>query len=203
MDLLSVDADFSTFIDFCSIGCRNASVHERLRASVRGSFRRLLGVWAHWGQQGERSAFFVVSVVVLRIQNVCPGSGFFHLGSSAIRPRIRIRICNKEFKYRYLYSENWKYDPGCLSLIRIFAVPDPGVRKHRISNLDPQHCSLVPVLVPTYPTPILFGAVFITGKAAGRYPVHVKSVFLPFLELSRFDLIFAGTGACLSFTIPC
>ncbi len=125
------------------IGCRNASVHERLRASVRGSFRRLLGVRANWGQQGEGSAF---------LMSQCYGSGmfisdpiFFVPDPGSVKPRIR--ICNKEFKYRYFDPENWKYAPGCLCLIRFLSIPDPGVKMHQIPNPDPRHCSLV--VVPT------------------------------------------------------
>ncbi len=82
-----------TFTDCCLIDCRNASVHERLRASVRGSFRRLLGVWANWGQQGERSAVLVVSVSVLRTWDhgmFIPDPYFSipDLGPGSLRPQI-------------------------------------------------------------------------------------------------------------------
>jgi hypothetical protein len=65
-----------------------------------------------------------------------PNPNSFHLG-------FRIRI--KEFNY--FNPKNWfrnsrKYDLGCSSRILIFypsRIPNPGLRRHRIPDPDPQH----------------------------------------------------------------
>ncbi len=96
------------------------------------------------------------SVQVLRIREFIPDPrsrvrlfpsrildpNFFHPGS---------RIHIKEFKYfnpKNYFSSSRKYDPGCLSRIRVLIfypsrIPDPGVKKrHQIPDPDPQHCSV-------------------------------------------------------------
>jgi hypothetical protein len=70
-----------------------------------------------------------------------PDPNFFPPGS-------QIRI--KEFKYfnpKKWFLSSRKYDPGCSSRIRVLTfypsrIPDPGVKRHRIPDPDPQHCCL-------------------------------------------------------------
>jgi hypothetical protein len=63
---------------------------------------------------------------------------------------------NKIYKKKYFnpkicFLSSWKYDPGCSSRIRILIfypsrIPDPGVKRHRIPDPDPQHCMRIRVL---------------------------------------------------------
>jgi hypothetical protein len=78
-------------------------------------------------------------------------SSFFH-SRSRIQgqndSRIRIRI--KEFKPKKLFQSSWKYDPKCLSRIRILIFHPsriPGSKRHRIPDPDPQQCFLCDIEV--------------------------------------------------------
>jgi hypothetical protein len=71
-----------------------------------------------------------------------------------IRPRVL--NCNKEFKYQYFDPENWKYDPGCLSRIRIIVHPGPGSRGQNAPDPESGSATLQPSSgTGTYlPTPV-------------------------------------------------
>ncbi len=83
---------------------------------------------------------------MLRIQDVIPGSGseFFYPGSWVKKapenpdPQQRTFLTQKiETKVSKIWSGMFIPDPE--SQIWSFSIPDPGVKKHRIPDQDPQH----------------------------------------------------------------
>ncbi len=67
-----------------------------------------------------------------------PDPDFFHPGS-----RIRIKEFFQYFNPKKLFLSSQKYDSGCSSQIRIlifYPSQIQGPKRHRIPDLDPQHC---------------------------------------------------------------
>ncbi len=124
----------------------HARVEGPAAVDIHDNFVGQCTVQSSWGA--------VPCLAVLRIRDVYPGSNFFPSripDPNCLHPGSRIRI--KEFKYfnpKKWFLSSRKYDPGCSSRIRMLTFYPSriqGSKRHRIPDLDPQHCCLVMILL--------------------------------------------------------
>ncbi len=67
-------------------------------------------------------------------------SHIFDQKTSVAHPECLSQIQDPNFS---IPDPGQKGGPGCLSLIRIFILPDPGGRKHWVPDTDPQNCKRI------------------------------------------------------------
>jgi hypothetical protein len=124
---------------------------------------------------------------------------FIPYPESSVEKDPRSGSASINFKYfnpKTCYLSSRKYDPRCSSRIQFFfnypgSIPDPGVKKHRIQDADPQHRFLLGNFLLS----------FLSFSSLSRFYIRYGTWSDPVLHINHADPHHLERSFCASFFI--